>query len=135
METTFVIGNFVGNAGLIAAAGFIIKKWIGDQESKVQKTANDLEEHTKDTSAKLAAFTKETTETLKESIKENREDFKERADTIIDRLEKLSDHVATANGRTTKNEIAISDLAGNVKTQIALCKARNDGRRLSDRCE
>lgn len=131
----FVIGNMAWNAILIATAGFFVKKWITDVESKGKLTAFNLEEHTKDVSDKLAAFTKETTETLKDSIKENREDFKERSDTIIDRLEKLSDHVATANGRTTKNEIAISDLAGNVKTQIALCKARNDGRRLSDRCE
>jgi F0F1-type ATP synthase membrane subunit b/b' len=75
----------------------------------------------------------ETCDDLKEIIERNREEYKEKADGIIESLNKLSDHVATANGRTTKNELAIAHLEGIVNTQIAMCEARNEGR-LSGHC-
>ncbi len=51
---------------------------------------------------------------------DNKEEYKERANTIIESINKLSDHVATANGRT-------STLETKVATQIALCQERNSG--------
>lgn len=142
---TFAISNMAWTTILVAIAGYSVKKWIAGVESKEKENSNSIVANekytsdklailTKDTSEKLAEFTKTTMDALQVAIHENRDDFRERTDEIIRRIDKLSDHVATANGRTTKNELAITELAGNVKTQIALCKDRNNGRRATDKC-
>ena len=115
-------GYMAINAGLAAAVLFFGRKWM----SGVERTAKENREE-------MIKQNQETCDDLKEIIERNREEYKEKADGIIESLNKLSDHVATANGRTTKNELAIAHLEGTVNTQIAMCEARNKGR-LSGPC-
>ncbi len=65
---------------------------------------------------------------VEKSITENRNERREEIKEVKDSIDALSGHVARANGRTATLETKVS-------TQIALCKQRNDGRRVGDRCD
>ena len=130
----FMVGSIIWNTGLVAVAGYFIKKWMGAVELKGKHNAELIAKHTQWTQDELAKFTAMTTSELKDCIHENRTEYKEKSAEIIDSIKELSAHVSIANGRTTKNELATEKLAGVVKTQIALCKERNSGRRSTDHC-
>jgi ABC-type lipoprotein release transport system permease subunit len=104
------------NASLATAVMYFGRKWMNGVEKTAEKNRMELAKHTQ-----------QTNEDLKAMIRENRDEYKDKADSIIESLNKLSDHVAIANGRTSKNEVAITRLEGELHTQVTLCKARNAG--------
>ena len=123
----FVIGNMVWNAGLVALAGFFVKRWMGDVEDGRKTNAKRIEEGTEWTRKELEKTNDRTTAEIKEAIHENREVYEKQSSEIKDSINALSAHIAVSNGRTGKLEERIA-------VQIALCKQRNDARRLTDPC-
>lgn len=117
MESSYLIGGMAWNAGLVAIAGFFIKRWMNTMETKANVNADNIAKQAEWTSKELARFTATTTEDLKEAIKENRTEYNHKADNIIKSIDKLSDHMVVANGRTSK-------LEGRLETQIKLCEER-----------
>lgn len=144
LSTIFI--SFGLNGGLITVAGFFIKKYLdrleergnanaeGVAEAK-KKAAEELARVTEHTAVTLEKYNAKITRELKEAIHENKMEYKEQSLEIIRRLDDVNAHMVIANGRTAKNEIAIVRVEGAVKTQIALCKQRNFGRRATDHCE
>lgn len=123
METYNAFINFALNAGLFGIAGFFIKRWMGTMESRA------------DTNAKNITLNRDIAdEELKTAIQINREEYKERSNEIIKRLDEVCEHMEVANGRTRKLELKQEELRGDLKTQIALCRLRNGGRRSTDKC-
>lgn len=118
----FVIGNMVWNAGLVAVAGMFVKKWMKDVETGRETNATAIKANDKDLRERLAKVTERTTSEIKEAIHENRVEYARQSGEIKESIDKLSDHVAVANGRTSK-------LEAKVATQIALCQERNSGTR------
>jgi len=91
------VGNIILNAGLVGIIVFFGKKWINNVEATAEsnrKEINDL-------------------------IHENRDEYREGSRQIIESIKELSDHVATANGRTGKLEARISVIE-------AVCKERHN---------
>lgn len=123
----FVIGNMVWNAGLVALAGFFVKRWMGDVEDGRKTNAKRIEEGTEWTRKELEKTNDRTTAEIKEAIHANREVYEKQSSEIKDSINALSAHIAVSNGRTGKLEERIA-------VQIALCKQRNDARRLTDPC-
>ena len=123
----FVIGNMVWNAGLVALAGFFVRRWMGDVEDGRKTNAKRIEEGTEWTRKELEKTNDRTTAEIKEAIHENREVYEKQSSEIKDSINALSAHIAISNGRTGKLEERIA-------VQIALCKQRNDARRLTDPC-
>lgn len=123
----FVIGNMVWNAGLVALAGFFVKRWMGDVEDGRKTNAKRIEEGTEWTRKELEKTNDRTTAEIKEAIHANREVYEKQSSEIKDSINALSAHIAISNGRTGKLEERIA-------VQIALCKQRNDARRLTDPC-
>jgi len=117
MESAYLIGGMAWNAALVAVAGFFIKRWMSTMESRANTNANNIARQSEWVSKELAGFAATTIDDLKESIKENRTEYNRRADTIIQSIDKLSDHMAIANGRTAK-------LEGRLETQIKVCEER-----------
>lgn len=104
METTFWVSNMVGNTVLVGVAGWLFKKWMTKQEA---------------TTADNAA-------TVKADLKEHRDWDDKRCDEIVKSIDKLTEQVRTANGRTSKLETTIA-------VQIERCEQKT-GRRKDDRC-
>ena len=123
----FVIGNMVWNAGLVALAGFFVRRWMGDVEDGRKTNAKRIEEGTEWTRKELEKTNDRTTAEIKEAIHANREVYEKQSSEIKDSINALSAHIAISNGRTGKLEERIA-------VQIALCKQRNDARRLTDPC-
>lgn len=122
-----VIGNMVWNAGLVALAGFFVRRWMGDVEDGRKTNAKRIEEGTEWTRKELEKTNDRTTAEIKEAIHANREVYEKQSSEIKDSINALSAHIAISNGRTGKLEERIA-------VQIALCKQRNDARRLTDPC-
>lgn len=122
-----VIGNMVWNAGLVALAGFFVRRWMGDVEDGRKTNAKRIEEGTEWTRKELEKTNDRTTAEIKEAIHESREVYEKQSSEIKDSINALSAHIAISNGRTGKLEERIA-------VQIALCKQRNDARRLTDPC-
>lgn len=106
----YVIGNFVLNGGLVVLICFLIKKCV----SGIEKTAETNRKELTETNAR-------TTTELKDAIRENRDEYRDTSTRIFDIIKELSDHVATANGRTAK-------LEGKIYTQMAICHERHGDR-------
>ena len=64
----FVIGNMVWNAGLVALAGFFVKRWMGDVEDGRKTNAKRIEEGTEWTRKELEKTNDRTTKEIKEAI-------------------------------------------------------------------
>lgn len=124
MDTVVVLGNMAWNAGLVAVAGYMVKQWMTKIENRTDANAVNIAQQTETTQKNLAQFTATTVKELKDSIKENRVEANSRADTIIQSIDKLADHIAVANGRTSK-------LEGKLAMQLKLCDER---RRSGDKC-
>jgi hypothetical protein len=106
----YVIGNFVLNGGLVVLICFLLKRWVNG----IEKTAETNRKE-------LAKTTAKTTDELKNAIRENRDEYRDTSQRISDLIKELSDHVATANGRTAK-------LEGKIYTQMAICHERHGDR-------
>jgi hypothetical protein len=152
-----ILISFGLNGGLVTIAGFFIKKYLdrlenrgrlnaeGVEEAKkkaaegVEKlrkvTADELAETTKQTAITLEKINANMTRELRDAIHENRIEYKEQCVEILKRLDDVNAHMLIANGRTAKNELMIVKVEGCLKTQMALCKQRNSGRRSSDHCD
>ena len=89
-SATFVYGNMVWNACLVIIAGWLFRRCVKGLDTTITNNAK--------ATAQVALETKENFKEVRESFKEVQENIKE-----------LSDHVSVANGRTAKNEQAISD--------------------------
>lgn len=113
---------------LIGVAGFFVRRWMAVVEDRGITNAANIELNHEMTKNRLAEFTAQTTQELKDAIHENRDEYRRSCAEIKLSIDKLSAHVATANGRTGKLEERIA-------VQIALCKQRNEGRRSNDSCE
>jgi hypothetical protein len=113
---------------LVGLAGFFVRRWMAVVENRGITNAANIEANHEITKKRLAEFTAQTTQELKNAIHENRDEYRRSSSEIKDSIDKLSAHVATANGRTGKLEERIA-------VQIALCKQRNEGRRSNDSCE
>lgn len=113
---------------LVGLAGFFVRRWMTVVENRGITNAANIEANHEITKKRLAEFTAQTTQELKNAIHENRDEYRRSSSEIKDSIDKLSAHVATANGRTGKLEERIA-------VQIALCKQRNEGRRSNDSCE
>lgn len=100
------VGSLVLNTGLVGAVLFFGKKWM----SKVEQTAETNR-------VELATYTAKTHDELKQCIRENRDEYRFTANEIKESIDKLSDHVAVANGRTGK-------LENRIDVQVALCRER-----------
>lgn len=117
MDSVYIFGNMAWNAGLLAVTGYFVKQWMGKMDKRADVNAENIAKQADITRQELAQFTATTTAELKESIGENRIEYNRRADSIIQSIDKLSDHMATANGRTAK-------LEGKLDTQLKLCDER-----------
>lgn len=106
----YVIGNYIFNGGLVLLVCFLLKRWVNG----IEKTAETNREELAETTAK-------TTTELKDAIRENRDEYRDTSTRIFDIIKELSDHVATANGRTAK-------LEGKIYTQMAICHERHGDR-------
>ena len=124
----FVIGNMVWNAGLVAVAGFFVKHWMSQVEDGRKINAEKIDEDAQWTREQLSKTNERTTREIKEAIHENRVEYARQSSEIKESIDKLSDHVAVANGRTAKLETKVA-------TQIALCQQRNKDRELYETCE
>jgi hypothetical protein len=113
---------------LVGVAGYFVRRWMAVVENRGITNAANIEANHEITKKRLAEFTAQTTQELKNAIHENRDEYRRSSSEIKDSIDKLSAHVATANGRTGKLEERIA-------VQIALCKQRNEGRRSNDSCE
>jgi hypothetical protein len=113
---------------LVGVAGYFVRRWMAVVENRGITNAANIEANHEITKKHLAEFTAQTTQELKNAIHENRDEYRRSSSEIKDSIDKLSAHVATANGRTGKLEERIA-------VQIALCKQRNEGRRSNDSCE
>lgn len=124
----FVIGNIVWNAGLVALAGFFVRRWMGDVEDGRKTNAKRIEEGTEWTRKELEKTNDRTTAEIKEAIHENRVEYARQSSEIKDSINALSAHIAVSNGRTGKLEERIA-------VQIALCQLRNKDRLPYDPCD
>lgn len=103
----FVIGNMVWNGALVGSIVYLVRKWMNGIEATAEKNRQEL-----------AASTAITSEELKVAIRENRDEYRESSDKIINIINKLAEHVAISNGRTSK-------LENRIEVQVALCQERN----------
>jgi thiamine kinase-like enzyme len=93
----FAIGNMVWNAGLIGVIAFFIKHWMHNQELSSKEAREDLKKTTAETAA-----------TVRADLKEHRDHDAKRCDEIIQSINKLTEQVRVANGRTSKLETAVA---------------------------
>jgi hypothetical protein len=91
------VGNIILNAGLVGIIVFFGKKWINNVESTAEINRKEISD----------------------LVHENRVEYQKGSKDIIASIKELSDHVATANGRTSKNEARISVIE-------AICKERHN---------
>lgn len=117
----------VWNTVLIAVAGYFIRRWMGVVEERGRINAQNISTNDERNKEKLAQVTAQTTKEIKDAIRENRTEYQKQSDEIKESIDKLAEHISIANGRTGKLEEKIA-------VQIALCKQRNDARRLTDPC-
>lgn len=106
METTFVVGNMAWNAGLVAVAGWLTKRWMDKVDARADRVH-----------LKVEATAKEIADNLKESVSEHKAELKEQSEELTSNLAKIYDQLRVANGRTAKIE-------GKVDVQIAVCAER-----------
>jgi hypothetical protein len=111
----YIIGNAAINMGLVGAVLYFGKKWMASVETTAILNRNELKKDIKDNH-----------DELKKEIKENCDEYKHGSERITASIEKLSEHVAIANGRTAK-------LEGKIETQEKLCSELIYGRRQSDK--
>jgi len=119
METTFVIGNMVWNAGLVSVAGYLTKRWMDKVDARAEQVH-----------MKVEATAKEIAGNLRESVADHKVELKEQSEELTSNLTKIYDQLRIANGRTAKIE-------GKVDVQIAVCAERTNNnecrRRATDR--
>lgn len=113
---------------LIGVSGYFIRKWMMVVETRGITNARNIELSHEINKNRLAEFTAQTTKELKDAIHENRDEYRQSCAEIKLSIDKLADHVATANGRTGKLEERIA-------VQIALCQQRNRERSPFDPCD
>ena len=109
---TFDWGNIAVNAVLIAIVAHFIKKWMTDTEKTVKSTASALSAVTAQHSKEIAAVTEKNREEVKETARFLSENTKETSKMMIHSIDMLTAQVREANGRTTKNEVAIAEQKG-----------------------
>jgi len=115
---SYIFGNIAMNVALVGAVVWFGKRWMVGVERTANENRKDMFAHTEQTRTDLATLTAHTTEDLKTAIRENRDEHREKSKEIIDELKILSNHVAVANGRTSK-------LENKIAVQVALCEDRN----------
>lgn len=98
MMDNFVLGNMAWNAGIVAVAGFFIKRWI----DKTDMATNNLA-----SSQNIASNT-------------SRQEIRDALDEMSGKLEKVYIEIRLANGRTAKIE-------NKIEIQMALCDERHPG--------
>jgi hypothetical protein len=114
MMENYVIGNVIVNAGLLAVAVFFIRHWMNLVEDRARINAMMIRENNISTRQEL-----------KEAIHENKAEYKSQSSEIKASIDKLSEHVATQNGRVGKIELEL-------KEQVAACKVRQLQHRKDD---
>ena len=111
----FVIGNMAWNAGLVGIIGFFIKRFMDKTENRIDR---NKEEAKKDNQEKH--------DDLKERIQANREFYHATYKDLKEDIKVISDLQKIANGRVSKVETNVHDLDISVRTQVKLCKQRNE---------
>jgi len=115
---SFIIGNIIWNTGLVAVAGFLIKNWMIKVEAGREVNAKAISDNDKALREKLEKSTEATAVEIKDAINNNLEEYRRSCSEIKKSIDKLSEHVATSNGRTGKLEERIA-------VQVALCELRH----------
>lgn len=90
------VGNIILNTGLVGIIVYFGKKWINNVESTAEHNRKEISD----------------------LVHENRMEYREGSRHIVESIKELSDHVATANGRTSRNEARLSVIE-------AICKERH----------
>ena len=111
----FAIGNMAWNAGLVGIIGFFIKRFMDKTENRIDR---NKEEAKKDNQEKH--------DDLKERIQANREFYHATYKDLKEDIKVISDLQKIANGRVSKLETNVHDLDISVRTQVKLCKQRNE---------
>ena len=111
----FAIGNMAWNAGLVGIIGFFIKRFMDKTENRIDR---NKEEAKKDNQEKH--------DDLKERIQANREFYHVTYKDLKEDIKVISDLQKIANGRVSKVETNVHDLDVSVRTQVKLCKQRNE---------
>lgn len=137
------LGNMAWTATLFGIAWYFFRNWMRASTAKTEGNADALAKNTerhsqeiavlveknqqevKNVAKELARITADTAATIKDDLKEHRAENKESTDAIKLSIDKLSDRVATANGRTMTNE---KDIA----LQKQRCEDRTIGNRKDD---
>jgi gas vesicle protein len=121
-----IVVNVLLNGGVVVASltitGYFLRKWINSTEETVKATAlalagvterhgRDLANYTAHNREELAQTTRQTAEDIKNDLQRHRDEDEKCQDRIIGSIDKLTEQVKVANGRTTKNEIRIAEVA------------------------
>jgi cytochrome c556 len=109
----------------LAVVAFFIRHWMTLVEDRARTNAMRIEENDQRTRQHLAQVTDKTSREIKEAIHENREEYRLHSTNIKESIDKLSDHVATQNGRVSKIEAELRE-------QVAACKVRQLQHRKDD---
>lgn len=122
-----VLANGSVILGSVSVNVYLLKKWMNTRETAEINLRKEMINTTTKITEDLSAKHKEATEEIKDKIAENKTFYSISYDKIEKGIDRLVEQQRIANGRTGK-------LEGIVKTQIALCKERNQGRRITDKC-
>jgi hypothetical protein len=134
LEMGSLITLFLGwTGGLVAIAGYFIKKWMTSIENKhkesviavatvARDTAAAVATVARDTAAAVATINKETrdestrqTAEIKDGIKANRDEYIRVSGEIKTSIDTLAEHQRVANGRT-------GSLESKLERQVAICE-------------
>jgi hypothetical protein len=117
-----VIGNLIVNAGLLAAVGYLAKRYIDKNDESIEMINTTIKEN------RIAAIidNQEKHDDLKERIQSNREFYTDTYKDLKKDIENVAALQRIANGRTGKLEMNVHDLDTSVRTQVNLCKQRNE---------
>jgi len=121
-EVTIIVGITTSIfATMLGIVSHFIKKWMQQTDDTTKTTATALAsvvlQHSKDIQTaseksriELSIETAKIATDVKEVLKEHRDDDRGRSNEIKTSIDKLSEHVAIANGRTGKLEVAIKEI-------------------------
>jgi hypothetical protein len=122
MATEFNIVDTVthlgGTGGILAVGLYFIKKWMNARENAEVDIRKDIAEKTTTVATDLASRHDRSVSDIKDKIQSNRDFYTQTYGDIKCSIDKLAEHVATTNGRTSK-------LEGAIETVVARCEERS----------
>ena len=118
----YVAALVVVNGILFRTTGSFIKKWMEKTEKTVEATASalssvtlqqakDLADASTENRKELANATAAIALDIKTDLREHRVDDGKKSDEIKTSIDKLAEHIAAANGRTSKIEGAVREIS------------------------